>query len=380
MTPFDPVIGRGSIFCYRLFDVGEEIDLTAAEKLLRQPGERFEFRLTPGRRRALQVRNPPLRVNLGDTAIQLGGQEIRAEVAATVWDYGVLSMVFRIPIPGGTTWSQLLSRSQLYGAESKPAEPLDVAARAMADELFEALISAVKKPTRSLIFEDYTLYFIEDIGGPEVCSQLAGSSQLAELVLGEQSSVGSAGVGDPLSPVSIKPVLENVYQYKQGDLVLIDWDTGVVVEPSGERDIPDVIEFVLTHLLEFRFYDDLLDKKIESLYDSIDKKRGWVPGAYYSSISREANYRYIEITEFIERVENSLKVVGDFYIAVVYRGAIRRFRIADWGASITRKLNLLARVSELLQGEVNVYRSHALELIVILLIAFEIISALVRNR
>jgi hypothetical protein len=244
----------------------------------------------------------------------------------------------------------------------------------MADELFKALKKAVKKPNRSLIFEDYTLYFIEDIGGPAVCTRLAQSRILAELVLGEPH------LSDPLSQVSIKPVLENVYQYKEGDLVLIDWDTGVVVEPSGDRDIPDVIEFVLTHLLEFRFYDDLLDKKIESLYDSIEKKRGWVPGAYYSSISREANYRYIEITEFIERVENSLKVVGDFYIAVVYRGAIRRFRIADWGASITRKLNLLARVSELLQGEVNVYRSHALELIVILLIAFEIVSALIRNH
>ncbi len=373
-APFDPIVQRGSILCYRLFDVGEEINLVAAEKLLRQRGEQFEFRLAPGRRRALQVRNPPMRVSLGEAKISIGGEEIQTEVAATVWDYGVLSMVFRIPIPAGTAWSQLLTRANLYGAEAKTAEALDSSARSMAGDLFTALKNAVKKPSQSLIFEDYTLYFIEDIGGPEVSNRLASHRMLAELVLGEPR------VDDALSSGSIKPVLENVYQYKQGDLVVIDWDTGVVIEPSGERDIPDVIEFVLTHLLEFRFYDDLLDKKIEGLYDSIDKKRGWVPGAYYSSISREANYRYIEITEFIERVENSLKVVGDFYIAFVYRGAIRRFRIADWGTSITRKLNLLARVSELLQGEVNVYRSHALELIVILLIAFEIVSAIVRNH
>ncbi|MDR3606489.1 MAG: hypothetical protein P4M08_03810 [Oligoflexia bacterium] len=371
---FDPIIQKGNIVCYRLFDVGEEIDLAAAERLLRQPGERFEFRLAPGKRRALQVRNPPLRVNLGDVTLNFGSDEVRAEVAATVWDYAVLSMVFRIPIPPGTRWSQLIARAPLYGAESKGATALDSSARAMAHELFEALKKAVKAPFVSTIFEDYTLYFLEDIGGAEVCSRLAGDRILAELALGEPR------IGDALSAVTMKPVLENVYQYKQGDLVLIDWDTAVVVEPSGERDISDVIEFALTHLLEFRFYDDLLDQKIASLYDSIDAKRGWVPGAYYSSISREANYRYIEITEFIERVENSLKVVGDFYIAYIYRGAIKRFRISDWGASITRKLNLMARVSELLQGEVNVYRSHALELIVILLICFEIISALVRNR
>jgi hypothetical protein len=373
-SPFDPKIQKGSILAYRAFDVGDEIDLSAAERLLRQPGERFQFRVAPGGRRALQIRNPPLRVALEDVVLNLGGEETRAEVTATVWDYGVLSLVFRFTIPPGTGWSQLVARANLFGAESQGAEALDNAAREKAKHLFSALLPSIKKPAESPVFEDYTIYFIEDIGGAEVCTRLAQDRALVELLLGEPSGA------DSLSGKNVKAVLENVQQYKQSDLVVIDWDTAVVVEPSGERDVPDVIEFALTHLLEFRYYDDILDLRIASLYDSIDRKRGWVPGAYFSAISREANSRIIEITEFIERVENSLKVVGDFYLAAIYRSAIRRFRISDWGASITRKLNQLARVSELLQGEVNVYRSHALELIVILLIAFEILSALIRNR
>jgi mRNA-degrading endonuclease RelE of RelBE toxin-antitoxin system len=43
-------------------------------------------------------------------------------------------------------------------------------------------------------------------------------------------------------------------------------------------------------------------------------------------------------------------------------------------------LNLFTRVSELLQGELNVWRGHVLEFVVIFLIAFEIVSAILRSK
>jgi uncharacterized Rmd1/YagE family protein len=79
-------------------------------------------------------------------------------------------------------------------------------------------------------------------------------------------------------------------------------------------------------------------------------------------------------------MSNSLKFVGDFYLARIYRGALKRFRILDWQDSITRKMNGLARVSELLQGEANVRRSHILEVIVVVLILFELLSTLIRDH
>jgi hypothetical protein len=114
------------------------------------------------------------------------------------------------------------------------------------------------------------------------------------------------------------------------------------------------------------------------LYDNIEVQKGKKLKGPYSQLYQETSQRYIEFTEFLERVENSLKVVGDFYLATVYRAACRRFRLADWQSSITRKMNILAQVSSLLQGELNIRRSHWLEIIIILLIGFEIVSALVR--
>ena len=174
--------------------------------------------------------------------------------------------------------------------------------------------------------------------------------------------------------------MESTFQYASNDLAVIDWNSAVVVEPQGQRDIPDVLEFALTHLMEVRYYDELLDRRLNELYTEIGiKRKNMMFRSRFLKLSHEANSRYIEFSEFIERVDNSLKVVGDFYLATIFRALTRRFRLQDWESSIKHKMNLLARVSELLQGEVNVQRSFLMEVIIILLIAFEVISAIVKT-
>lgn len=182
-----------------------------------------------------------------------------------------------------------------------------------------------------------------------------------------------------LSESTRHSLTEKVYQYGEKDLVLIEWNSALVVEPDGGREVPDIIEFALTHLLEMRYYDDLLDVRLNSLYDAIEKRRDSIWHGNFDRTHKEASSRYIEFSEFIERVENSLKVVGDFYLANLYRAATKRFRLLDWQQSTTRKMNLLAQVSSLLQGEVNTRRSFLLEIAILLLIAYEVGMAIFKN-
>jgi hypothetical protein len=265
----------------------------------------------------------------------------------------------------------LVPKSAALNAESVVGvEDLDSVARKIVEDLSKLLKNAVRKPNQWAVAEDYVIFFIEAFTNPVPITTLLNEGPVAELILGES---------DRLAEKSKSGITEYCFQYAENDLSVIDWNSAIVIEPSGSRDIPDVIEFALTHMLEFRYYDDLLDKRLSDLYDSLEAHRGGIWWSGFQRTTREANSRFIELSEFIERVDNSLKVVGDFYVAVIYRAAIRRFRISDWQSSITRKLNLLGRVSELLQGEVNVQRAHTLELIVILLILFEVVSALLRH-
>lgn len=390
----DPQVRKGSIFVYRAFDVAQEIDLAAAERILSQgtgigpgaitgpssssatgsaAGAAGKSRLTFARmnRYALVMRNAPVRLALGESTLRLGTETVIAETSATVWDYGVISIAFQIPIPTDATFSQLIPRSMILNGDPKGTEEIDQIARRRSQELVTLLQGAMKQPTEWKVFEDYVIFYFEELNGIRTAQDLIHNSLLPELILGEPPEL--------LSAQSRSAILENHYQYAANDLVVIDWNTAVVLEPSGQRDIMDVLEFALTHLLEVRYYDDLLDTRLAELYDAIEIKRGRTLQGYFSRLSHEANSRYLEFSEFTERVDNSLKIVGDFYLAVIFRGAMRRFRVQDWQSSITRKMNLLARVSELLQGEINVFRGHMLELTVIFLILFEIVSAILHR-
>lgn len=204
--------------------------------------------------------------------------------------------------------------------------------------------------------------------GIEHAAELHDRVDIAALMLGEATH--------PLAQKTRAAIAAHSYQYWAHDLTVLDWNSALVVEPSGVLDVPDVVEFALTHLIELRYYDDLLDDKLGDLYEAISRSERTLFRANYARLSREASALFMDITEFIERVENSLKVIGDFYLATIFRAAVGRLRLHEWEENVTRKLQLLARVSELLSAQATAHRGHLLEWIVILLIAFEIVWAL----
>jgi hypothetical protein len=363
-------IEKGHVLVYRVFDVAEEIDLGLVEKIavaFESTGKKERLRFVRQSRHAMVMRNAPVVVNIGDTDFTLGNTTIRAETIAKIWDYGVISVILQIPIAPGTRWNDLLLLSALIENSSL----VDDLCRQKAQMISSTLSLALKQPHEWEVFEDYVIFFFEKIEGISKAQDLLTIADVPALILGEST--------EKLSKPSREAILEQTFQYTENDLTVIDWNSAIVLEPSGQRDVPDVLEFALTHLMEVRYYDDLLDRKLTELYDAVEEGRGHKRyGKKVAHLSQEASTRFIEFSEFIERVENSLKVVGDFYLATIFRAATRRYRLPDWQQSITRKMNILARVSELLQGQVNVHRSFWLELIIIFLISFEVFWTVIR--
>lgn len=360
----NPRVKRGSIFVYRLFDVAEEIRLPAVEALVRDFRGKDKFKVPKFIDRALVMKNPPLAFGLGEQALHLGGLDVNAEILVKIRDFGVISVIYQIPIPTGTDWTKLVATA----AEIEEGIEVDTQVEALLPSLLKQIEPALVKPTHSEFFEDYVIYFIEEFEDQIKIPDFLKNVDIPALLWAEHEV--------SLSEASKRSVLENVHQYGEVDLAVLEWNAALVIEPTGAREIPDLLEFAVSHLLEMRYYDDLLDLKLQQLYDDIEKKRRrglW--SQRFDQVYEDASARYIEFSEFIERVENSLKVVGDFYLATVYRAATRKFRLSDWQSAVTRKMSILGQVSSLLQGEVNNKRSHWLEIIIILLIAYEIVAA-----
>ncbi|MBX3186008.1 MAG: hypothetical protein KF819_03290 [Labilithrix sp.] len=365
-------IERGRILAYRVFDAGNFIALDVAEKLL--AARRVEMRGPLVEGLVIPVR--PLEVDLGVCEVTVPGlsQTMTANASARIFDFGAVSFLYDIAIEPGTTLSALTPVCDaLYDAAELETQGCE-----HRRDLIARLGPSVEHAHDWADGETYTIVFIEKLAASSIeehrrcLAELARSEAVAKLLLGETSDA-------PLSAAVRDDVLRNTFSYFADDLAIVDWNSAVVVEPSGSRIVPFVLELATSQLLEFRYYDVLLDRELARVYDYVEKARPSILRSPYGALTRQVLSRFMELTEFTERVDNAIKSVGDVYLARVYLAAIKRFRVPEWRESVEAKLGLIARAYELLKGEVEVTRTQILEVIVVLLILIEVITALGRH-
>ena len=356
-------IKKGSIIIHNAFDVGWEINLKEIERVLTlDKNARFKFSKDP--RKAIIIKEAPIKLELPAEKIKISGKEYNAFINSRIWDYGVISINLEIPILSEISWQELLDMAN----ELENSDEIENLAIRIKNELKTRIISYIRNPQEWDYFEDYITYFFQDIEGISDPQEIFEKADISALILGENKN--------KLSKSSSLPITENYIQYYENDMAIIDWNSAIVYEPSENRDVVDVIEFSLTHLLELRFYDYLIDKKLDELYDTIENEERGIKRlikTHYEKIAREAGKNYVEFSDFIGKVENSLKTVGDPYVATIFRICAEQFRFDDWYKSISRKMETLFQITQIYQGEITAIRSHLLEIIVILLIMIEII-------
>lgn len=365
-APAPLVLEKAHVLCYRTFDIAAELDLERARQVLTADARRLK--LSRENSQYLLLPNPPLAFELGRRVLALRQGPVTVDVTARLFDHGAASIILRVPVNPGTGFEALtVLADELYDS---------VALEALALELVESvrqmIAPAAQRPHLWEQNESYTVLFVERIQGTPSAEELLAQADLARLLLGE---VGSRS----LSARERESVLHSRFSYTVDDLVVVDWNSAFVYEPSGSNDIPDLLEVANAQLLEFRYYDDLLDSHIGRIHDRVQgRRRGWANllRSPYRDLARETLSTLVDLNEFIERVENSLKIIGDFYLSKVYEAAVRRMRIPSWQASVTRKQQLLAQTYGLLRGEVDTDRSLTLELTIVLLIILEVLFAI----
>lgn len=354
-------VKKGRILVYRVYDIGAEIDLDVVEALFEDKKFKERFKLER-KNKSLIISRSPVSIHLGPVEFNLNDRRVVADLVAKVWHFGTLSLCFQIPIDEDTSWMRLVENAAWMEKDSA----IDHLAHQKAKEFQNDIIRAISNPTVWTMNEDYVIYYIQEFNGLDApASQLIERVDVPALILAETKEY--------LSDSMKKSILENRFQYSRDDLVVVDWNSALVVEPGGSMDVPLIIEFALNQLLEMRYYDDLLDQRLNTLYNEVvGKKRGLFSNKY-SNLAEEAGQIYLEISEIVENVENSFKTVGDFYLATIFRASSQRFRFEDWQRSIDDKLSNLAEVSKLLHSEVNESRNQMMEIIIIALIAVEVV-------
>jgi hypothetical protein len=359
------ILETASVLCYRLYDVAEEIDLAVAESLLARDARRL--RLSRSGAKYLLLPNPPLVIGLGRRGLPLPDGRVEVEARARLFDHGAASIELAVPVPPGMALDALAPvADRLYDGPE-----VDALALELIEALRRTLAPAMVNPHLWEQVESYAVVFVEAIRGAPSADEVLERADLARLLLGETSL-------PQLSRAERADVTRWHFSYGVNDLVVVDWNAAFVYEPSGSRDIPDILEIANAQLLELRYYDDMLDQSLVRVHRTLQRERRRLGSFFrspYPALARQVQVTLLEMSELIERVENSLKIIGDVYLAKVYEAAVEQLRIPAWKAAVTRKQQMLGDVYGWLKGEVDTARSLTLELMVVLLIVLELLVA-----
>lgn len=353
-------ITKGSVHLYFCFEVASEIALEKVERSQQVMGKSFVFSLLEYRRltpKYIKYKTPPLLVNLGP--LRSGDEEF--EVIAKIYDFGVITIKLVLPI--ATTLDSVSYQSQKL-VENKE---LQKSAESIAQKITHAIQYALVRPYRELEWEDYTVFIINNTEQQLPAKDVLSYYQrpIASILRSEQD----------LSEQEINDALKNPLSYTPQDLVLVDWNAAFIYDPQLSYDVLDALEYAVIELLELRTYDDLLDKVLDKAYDDVGQKRQqalWGLTPFGKTLKRLYRIK-VDISSFIDKVENALKLVGDIYLARVYTAAANRFYLQNWKNSVKEKLNTVQNIYTMLQEEASNRRMLILEMIIVLLFIWDII-------
>ena len=363
-SPSDPpalVVKRGVCHALFAYEAGFSIDLDRAQEHITTLKERASIRHKRRTPSYFEYRPPPLRVMLDAQPVTVGPRQTATSIDALVYDFGAISVRYTIELEGG--FDDLIALSEaLYENERLLAD-----SRRRVDRIVADIHPAISRPRIASFVEPYAIFQIEELATPVSPATLLANRalELAQVLRSERT---------PLSREEVNDAVAQRISFRPDDLTLIDWDAALVFDRDAD-DIRNVLEYANVELLEMRFLDQRLDDALDESYERLSRRPFgfWqMPGSARATLRRIGQLQ-VENAVLFEGVNNALKLLGDQYLARVYRLVSERFHLAEWDASILRKIQTLESIYQKVADQAANRRTEVLEWIIIVLIAAEIV-------
>jgi hypothetical protein len=355
-----PEIAAGQFVAFYLFDVCESVDMAAADRLM--GGEAVRSRLAPKPTTPpyVQYEKPPLSFDgeaVGDSDVSGFRTRVR------VYDYGVVSIAFTRGFEGA--WAELTA----FGANLIESPELEARAEKACRKVAARLQTALTGARDEYLSEDYLVVAIHQLERPLTADDLIAErgAEIAAMLRGE---------GAPLSEQERASILTHRISYLATDLVVPTWNAAFVYDtPAGTQAALDILEFANTQLLEFRYYDQLLDRELAAIYARLQRPRWYEQwrGSRYTRAARQVHSLFIDVNELTDRTENAIKFIGDIYAVRLFRLAADRLGLVTWKADVEHKLETLDDIYRFAVEQSGMSRGEFLELAIVLILIFELV-------
>ena len=125
------------------------------------------------------------------------------------------------------------------------------------------------EPRQTPLTEDYLVFAVNELSRPHTADELVEhhGDVIASVLRGERA---------PLSRQERDEILRHRISYLANDLVIPTWNAAFVYDtPAGTLAAVEIVEFANSQLLQFRYYDELLDNALASIYAKMQKEAHW---------------------------------------------------------------------------------------------------------
>ncbi len=358
------IIEKGTCYVLFAYDIGAFVNLDEADRRITAMKERAHIRHKLRAPAHLEYRPAPLRITQETATLKLWHYTTQPSVELMLYDFGALSVTYKVPVEGPFVGLLGLSEA-LYDNQQLLAD-----SRQWVEQLVSAIGNAIEKPGVAPEVEDYAIVHIEASNAPNgPFLWTAFEQELAQILRCERSVLSEQEVRDAMAcRISFSPE----------DVVVVDWNAAFLFGAEME-DVRAVLEFANVELLETRLLDHQLDNALDQAYEVLAKQpsRRWpLLGSYETSSTRIAEMQ-VDSAILFERVTNTLKLLGDQYLARLYRLISQRFHLEEWDASILRKLQTLDSIYGKMTDRATTLRMEFVEWIIVVLIAISILISFV---
>lgn len=354
---------RGEIiYCY-FYDIADRIDLNRTKAHV-EGAEAFSFeehgKVVPEGVRPFEL---PLMLDLGEKSVEVNGADLHLQVQGVVYSVGAVAIRIRLPIDGYERES--IDKITFSREFEDRFREISSCARS---EMEKRLSGHVKVKERQ-IFETYRIYFLLGKASDFVREN---RKWIAGILLGEQNY-------NDLSEEYTDSTLKRRLSYYAEDTMIADWDAAFIISESGmyENELM-VIDTTNVQLLEYRIYQEEVDKMIDgvnerikgiqrSLWNTLMTRRSMM------KLSAEISSFYTEYKSMIDDVDKIIMSFGEWYLARLYAILSDSFKLKDIESRLEATFEMLTRIRDIIREQVSEDTSSFLELVVILLFVIEII-------
>jgi len=347
----------GTATAFFLYDVGDEIDLARVRNLVETSAP---AQLTKVSASNIQYQQPPVVIDsasLGPSSTD----EFRCRIKA--FDYGVVSVALHVPLPG--TWPALIGEGRRLHDSAAAAATAERLCRAFLDRV----APAVTRRRSTFLFEDYLVFTVTDVEGNPSTEELIArhGQEIAQLLRAEQA---------PLSAQEREEVLRHRISYLANDLIVPTWNAAFIYDSeAAAQGTIELLEYANSQLLQFRYYDQLLDSELARIYAQLQTHgwgRPWM-GRRYTAAAHNVHSLFIDVNELTDKTENALKIAGDVYFARVFALAAARLGLDQWKANVREKLQTLDDIYRFAVEQTSMARGEFLEITIVGILILELV-------